>query len=644
MKSLLIVFISCLSISIIAQGFESGTGTENDPYLITNPTQLSSLRNLSYTSGEYPYAALDNNIDMSLQGRQEPFDNVIITQYGHNEFSINLDGRGYIISNLAITGEGFAEKLNGTIKNLGFEDVSIEAHYPGIGIIAGRLSGGQILNCYVKNVTMSIGTASPSGRDCGALVGEAIDSTSTIMNCWSENVYIPGRANVGGLVGWLGCHLSKSVAFGGDLQISDIVSDFDEEENCIGPVVGKIEANYTLNDVYYSLDSFTYEKYESPILDPLLLREDGITPIANGVSTEDLKNEASYPGLDFETTWIMGEEHPELRIFGTTINIFLPDTVQALSYNYSLNYSALRTLGNETYSYTVNGSEEQMLAPPTNPKSAGFIVPNLTERYNTVTVIIKRDNSIISSDTISIELSFLSYSDVTFIAQNNGRTKAGIEIEINNKKRVSDAQGKVVFHDLADGNIIYKASVNGTSILDSLELKKDTTISINIETEIIKFDTTTYIISNDYFKTVSPKIYSADTAVYHLQNSGDSTVYRYDNYVYQMGEKCDSTSSTDTLRFDVNLASNIEQPFFVEITVYPNPTKDMLNINYKGDVNNQYSCQLEIYDIQGNVVYQAQAANGNTLLDLNKFGSKGLYILQVKDDSNILASKKILLE
>ncbi len=374
------------------------------------------------------------------------------------------------------------------------------------------------------------------------------------------------------------------------------------------------------------------------------MREDGITPIANGVSTEDLKNEASYPGLDFKTTWIMGEEHPELRAFSTTMNTFLPDTVQALSYNYTLNYSALRTQGNETYSYTVNGSEEQMLALPANPKSAGFTVPNLTERYNTVTLIIERDDKIISSDTITIELSFLTYSNVTYIAHNNGRTKAGIEIEINNKKRVTDAQGEVVFQDLADGNIIHKASVNDISIIDSFELKKDTSISINIETEILKFDTTTYIISNDYFKTVSPKVYSTDTSVFHLQNSGDSTVYRYDYYVYQMGEKCDSTTSTDTLRFDVNLASNIEQPFFVKITVYPNPTKDMLNIKYKEAVNNQYSCQLEIYDIQGNVVYQAQAANGNTLLDLNKFGGKGLYILQVKDDSNILASKKILLE
>nr|MDA3854585.1 hypothetical protein [Bacteroidales bacterium] len=205
MKSLLIVFISCLSISIIAQDFESGTGTENDPYLITNPTQLRSLRNLSYTSGEYPYAALDNNIDMSLQGRQEAFDNVIITQYGHNEFSINLDGRGYIISNLAITGEGFAEKLNGTIKNLGFEDVSIEADYPGIGIIAGQLTGGQILNCYVKNANMSIGTATPSGGNCGTLAGKANGSSGRIENCWTENVYIPGRSNVGGLVGVLDC-------------------------------------------------------------------------------------------------------------------------------------------------------------------------------------------------------------------------------------------------------------------------------------------------------------------------------------------------------------------------------------------------------------------------------------------------------
>ncbi len=132
--------------------------------------------------------------------------------------------------------------------------------------------------------------------------------------------------------------------------------------------------------------------------------------------------------------------------------------------------------------------------------------------------------------------------------------------------------------------------------------------------------------------------------MYHLPNSGDSTVYRYDYYVYQMDEKSDSTISTDTLRFDVNLASSIEQAFFVEISVYPNPTKDMLNINYKEAANNQYRCQLEIYDIQGNVVYQAQAANGNTLLDLNKFGGKGLYILQVKDGINILASKKILLE
>ncbi len=71
--------------------------------------------------------------------------------------------------------------------------------------------------------------------------------------------------------------------------------------------------------------------------------------------------------------------------------------------------------------------------------------------------------------------------------------------------------------------------------------------------------------------------------------------------------------------------------------IYPNPTSNFINI--ETDNNTNYS--IEILDITGKLVYSTKTAS-NKKIKLNNFNS-GIYLLRIKDNDNIISSKKIII-
>ena len=75
------------------------------------------------------------------------------------------------------------------------------------------------------------------------------------------------------------------------------------------------------------------------------------------------------------------------------------------------------------------------------------------------------------------------------------------------------------------------------------------------------------------------------------------------------------------------------------ITIYPNPTKDIITIQ------NAHGNTLRIVDVQGKEVYNALVTNVKTEISMKTFGKAGVYILHIVDANNVsIETKQIVLE
>ena len=201
----------------VAQSFESGSGTSSKPYVITTGAQLMLMK-------DYPdkHFVLANNIDLN-NINWKPF-----------EFNGNLDGKGYVISNLYIKRTGNFQGLfssattNASVRNLTISGVRIdtpESNY--VGAIVGSFSGTGIDNC---RVIFKEGSEI-SGLDyVGGVVGIMDGFVSgCVVESQIPEFVINGLDYVGGVAG--GCYNSccdrcmVNANIGGRLYVGGIVGE-----------------------------------------------------------------------------------------------------------------------------------------------------------------------------------------------------------------------------------------------------------------------------------------------------------------------------------------------------------------------------------------------------------------------------------
>jgi hypothetical protein len=188
--------------------FSGGSGTENDPYMITTAAQLAQLAtyvNEGNTLYNNKYYKLGNNIDLSDYGSN--FNDgkgwIPIGMYTpsfESPFQGHFNGDNYIITNLYINASNedykglFGYVRYSTIKNLGVVGVNINGNQR-IGSIVGRIfSSTTIDNCYA--------TGTVNGDSYIGGLGGIVNYSGTIVNSYSA-VTVTGRATIGGLVGYL---------------------------------------------------------------------------------------------------------------------------------------------------------------------------------------------------------------------------------------------------------------------------------------------------------------------------------------------------------------------------------------------------------------------------------------------------------
>ena len=208
-----------------AQFSGSGTGTSNDPYIITNPIQLNQIRGFLNTSGVY--FKLMQDIDLTdwiadnnpTQGWQpigtssSPFKGVLD---GNNHtisgFVVNRSTTDYVgfFANLAsatikdltikgtVAGKDYTGGISGTSNSSTFTNVTFIGNITGqqrLGGISGHSDGGTYTNCYYE------GGLSSSNNNVGGINGYKT-GTTTYTSCKVNSTITAAGENVGGIVGY----------------------------------------------------------------------------------------------------------------------------------------------------------------------------------------------------------------------------------------------------------------------------------------------------------------------------------------------------------------------------------------------------------------------------------------------------------
>lgn len=178
------------------EGFAGGTGSESDPFQISNVTELQNL-NL-YLGANF---ILINDIDAIETNNWNDGNGFIPIGSGNLAFAGTLDGKEFSIKNLHITADNaglFSKTRNAIIKNLSLENVNIS----GVNL-AGALIGSSSENLEVTNINI---TGSITGkRVTGGLAGSLTSDRNYITTVSNINVsaYVSSQdSSAGGIVGY----------------------------------------------------------------------------------------------------------------------------------------------------------------------------------------------------------------------------------------------------------------------------------------------------------------------------------------------------------------------------------------------------------------------------------------------------------
>ena len=234
----------------------SGSGTEQDPYLIKFPFQLDSLakrvnRGNSYENTYFKLAADLDYSDVALT------DGNNYTPIASNAVNDNLrfkghfDGDYHTISGIRISKGnaylGLIGVFEGELKNLTIENSSIAAlgEKGRIGALIGE-NFGTVENCHVK---ADVSVSSVSGVNVGGIIGMNYGS----INRSTSAATVSAKSSVGGVVGSSGYdhgsygYVENSLYYGTSLTTSD--------NSYVGAIIGNQSSGCTnKNNIYITTE------------------------------------------------------------------------------------------------------------------------------------------------------------------------------------------------------------------------------------------------------------------------------------------------------------------------------------------------------------------------------------------------------
>jgi len=334
LKIVTFIILLILPASILAQ-YSGGSGTENDPYQISNPTDLDNVRN---NMNAYFIQIADIDLNVSPYNTNlgwEPIGN------NSTPFNGKYDGQNYSINSLFISRDNtnliglFGQTtFSSDIKNLSLNSVNVTGHESTGGLVG--LNRSKIENCSVT------GTVIGNDLYTGGIVGE---NESDIIKSYAD-IIVSGTSYVGGITGIIpndNGSVERSYSSGditGELWVGGIT----------GGNYGDLIDNYTLASVsgeayvagitggnfYRIIRSYAAGSITSTNIDPsgIAAYDDGDATVTNSywdinttgvasksmggtpLTTIEMKDSANFQNYDFESIWDIDEGYPFLRGVG----------------------------------------------------------------------------------------------------------------------------------------------------------------------------------------------------------------------------------------------------------------------------------------------------------------------------------------
>ncbi len=346
----------------VATSFESGSGTEDDPYIISNAAQLAYLSDSVYEGNSYRGKFIELSADIilndvtldywfktarewySIGGESHPFEG-------------SFNGNGYTVSGVYFSRSYFNQ--NGLFGYIGrdavIENVTCECYltvYAESAAICGYNAGGKIIGCNAKGY---VDAFEMSGLVCGVNEG-------TVKGCQAEGT-VSGGSVLGGICGYNAGEISEcknessiaSYSFGcagisgaNEGSVSDCYNTGDVTANILtagivgesfggsvkhcyntGSITADIYAGAVcgfvsgtdISECYYLADSSA--NFDGVFLTGIGLDENGDPcPDEEGkaapLSIAQLKQENSYEGFEFGGVWVITSafnyKYADLRI------------------------------------------------------------------------------------------------------------------------------------------------------------------------------------------------------------------------------------------------------------------------------------------------------------------------------------------
>tara|TARA_R110002096_G_scaffold183757_3_gene361805 strand:+ start:7126 stop:14862 length:7737 start_codon:yes stop_codon:yes gene_type:complete len=179
--------------------FESGAGTDVNPYRIATADQLNEVKNYP---GNYYILISDIDLDVVPYNQGNGWEPIGTAE---TPFTGNFDGNGYTINGVYINRSSvnigfFGYTSNATVENVGLTNVDIFG-----SDFVGALVGFQYVQSAGSNTirnSYATGSVESSHSETGGLVGrqQATSGTNTIENSYAR-IQVSGNFIAGGLVG-----------------------------------------------------------------------------------------------------------------------------------------------------------------------------------------------------------------------------------------------------------------------------------------------------------------------------------------------------------------------------------------------------------------------------------------------------------
>lgn len=155
--------------------------------------------------------------------------------------------------------------------------------------------------------------------------------------------------------------------------------------------------------------------------------------------------------------------------------------------------------------------------------------------------------------------------------------------------------------------------------------------------------------------------WSTDTAIlmdYHfseysyISKRNGHFSYQHQDYYIGLSIMVDETPQYAWLRINhfrymeygfQDIKSGLEELNKSSILLYPNPSSDIVNINYEESSFQSAKLNISILNSSGIIVQEISKINNNSTINVEEF-SKGLYLFVIKDKQRIIETQKIIIE